>query len=187
MTLKTFDGTIVTKEVDIPNCLNEYFVSVFLKDKVLDHVTFPSKCNFYCIDPSFNDNDVEYQLVNLNVNKTIGVDKVHPRVLKECSKPLSHPLSLIFKMSFYSGVTPNKWLTANITPLFKKGDKLDPSNYRPISITLIVCKVIEKIIHNVMMNHLALNKLIASEQHGLVNGKNGNGKQRVVLCEFVSD
>ncbi|XP_065652908.1 uncharacterized protein LOC136080222 [Hydra vulgaris] len=170
--LKTFDGLIITNEVDIANCLNEYFASVFLKDELLDHVTFPSKCNFHCSDPSFNDTDVEYQLVNLNVNKTIGVDKVHPRVLKECSKSLSHPLSLIFKMSFCSGVIPNEWLTANITPLFKKGDKLDPSNYRPISITSIVCKVTEKIIHNVMMNHLALNKIIANEQHGFVNGKN---------------
>ncbi|XP_065654666.1 uncharacterized protein LOC136081289 [Hydra vulgaris] len=170
--LKTFDGSIITNEVDIANCLNEYFVSVFLKDEVLDHVTFPSKCNFHCSDLSFNDTNVEYQLVNFNVNKTIGVDKVHPRVLKECSKSLSHPLSLIFKMSFYSGVIPNEWLTANITPLFKKGDKLDPSNYRPISITSIVCKVMEKIIHKVMMNHLALNKLIANEQHGFVNGKN---------------
>ncbi|XP_065683617.1 uncharacterized protein LOC136096376 [Hydra vulgaris] len=185
--LKTFDGTIVTKEVDVTNCLNEYFVSVFLKD----------------------------ELVNLNVNKTIGVDKVHPRALKESSKSLSHPLSLIFKMSFDSDVILNEWLTANITSLFKKGDKLDLSNYRPISITSIVCKVMEKIIHNVMMNYLALNKLIASKQHEFVYTFDSvslsklccklygygfhsyilqwcksflsNRKQRNVLGEFVSD
>jgi hypothetical protein len=81
-------------------------------------------------------------------------------------------LSIIFKKSYYSGVIPDEWLKANITPLFKKGDKLELSNYRHVSLTSVVCKVMEKMIQAVMMNHLMSNKLLSSEQHGFVNGKN---------------
>ena len=56
------------------------------------------------------------------------------------------------------GGLPDEWLTANITPLFKKGNKLEPTNYRPVSLTSIVCKIMEKMIKNVMMAHLKVNK-----------------------------
>ena len=122
--------------MDIANSLNDYFVSVF------------------------EDADVHEQLSILNVNKATGVDQVHPYVLKACSKSLSQPLSIIFKKSYYSGVIPDEWLKANIIPLFKKGNKLEPTNYRPVSLTSIFCKVMEKMIRAVMMNHLMSNKLL---------------------------
>jgi hypothetical protein len=142
--LKSVDDSITTNGIDIANSLNEYFVSVFLKDESLEDVSFSNKCENVCKDPSFEVDDVHEQLINLNVNKSFGVDKVHPHVLKECSDSLSQPLSLIFKKSFYSGVVPDEWLVANITPLFKKGNKLEPTNYRPVSLTSIVCKIMEK-------------------------------------------
>lgn len=169
--LKSADGSITTNGLDIANSLNEYFFSVFLKDDSLEDVSFPNKCENVCKDPNFEVDDVREQLMNLNVNKSVGVDKVHPHVLKECSDSLSRPLSLIFKKSFYSGVIPDEWLVANITPLFKKGNKLEPTNYRPVSLTSIVCKIMEKIIRAVMMDHLTDNNLLAKEQHGFVNGK----------------
>ena len=81
-----------------------------------------------CIDPNFEDNDVQEQLMNLNVSKATGVDRVHPYVFKECSKSLSKTFSIIF-----SGVIPDEWLAA-VTPLFKKGNKLEPTIYRPVSL-----------------------------------------------------
>jgi hypothetical protein len=123
------------------------------------------------MDPSFGIADVREQLENLNVNKSIGVDKVHPFVLKECSETISRPLSIIFKKSYLSGLIPDEWLVANITPLFKKGNKLEPTNYRPVLLTSIVCKVMEKMIRAVMMNHLISNNILAREQHDFVNGK----------------
>jgi hypothetical protein len=73
------------------------------------------------------------------------------------------------KNCFYSGI-PDEWLIANITLLFKKGNKLEPANYRPISLTSIVCKIMEEIIRAVMMDHLVVNNLLANEQHGFVIG-----------------
>ena len=119
----------------------------------------------------FDEAEIQEQLENLNVNKSTGVDRVHRYVLKHCSKSLAHPLPVIFKKPYYSGVIPDEWFVANITPLFKKGSKLEPSNYRPVSLTSIVCKIMEKIIRVAIMDHMISNKLIASEQHGFVNGK----------------
>ncbi len=96
---------------------------------------------------------------------------VHPKVLKPCSAVLAKPLSIIFEKSFETGKLPEIWLKANIIPLFKKGNKLDPTNYRPISLTSIVCKIMEKIIRDEIMNYLVINNLIISQQHGFVNNK----------------
>ena len=156
--LNNVDGSITTDGLEIANRLNDYFVSVFTKDESLDNVCFPEKCEHVCQYPNFDIHEVRKQLENLNIHKTVGVDKVHPRVLKECSQSLAFSLSIIFRRSLYSGVIPDEWLTANITPLFKKGNKLEPTNYRPVSLTSIVCKIMEKMIKNVMMAHLKVNK-----------------------------
>ena len=108
----------------------------------------------------------------LDENKAIGVDKVHPKVLKMCSNSLCVPLSLIFNESYVSGIVPDLWRKANIVPLFKKGCKLEPSNYRPISLTSVVCKVMERIIRDEIMNYLLQHNLIVKQQNGFVNNKN---------------
>ena len=101
----------------------------------------------------------------------MGVELVHSRVLKQCSRSLSKPLYLIFKKSIDSGVLPDIWKEANVTPLFKKGSKLKPSNYRPVSLTPLPCKIMERIIAENIMKHLLTNKLLSEEQHGFIKGK----------------
>ena len=86
--------------------------------------------------------DVKDKLEVLDANKSIGLDKVHPRVLKECSQSMSYPLMLIFNKSLGTGELPSFWKMANVTPIHKKGIKTDPNNYRPVSLTSVVCKVI---------------------------------------------
>jgi len=78
----------------------------------------------------------------------MGCDKIHPHVLKECSESSSFALEKIFTKSIINKAVPSAWKEANITPIFKKGSKVDPANYRPISLTSVPCKVIEKIIRD---------------------------------------
>jgi hypothetical protein len=87
--------------MDITNSLNESFVTVFLN---IEHVSFPNKCENICIDTSFEVVDVRDQLENLNVNKSVGVDKVHPYVLKECSVSLSQSLYRLFSKNRFTAV-----------------------------------------------------------------------------------
>ena len=96
---------------------------------------------------SVSPTDVFEVLSHLNVNKVCGPDGICPHLLKEGAQELSTSLSFMFNKSLQDGVLPIDWTSANITPIFKKGDKHLVNNYRPISLTSIVCKVLEKLIH----------------------------------------
>ena len=161
--LRESNEEITTDTYQIANTLNNYFASVFCNEDLNDLQI--------CNDPLFNKSIIKLKLMQLNTNKAIGVDKVNPKVLKECSESLSKPLSIIFNSSYSTGSLPKQWLCANLTPLFKKGDKLNPSNYRPVSLTSVVCKIMESIIRDVMMNHLLVNEIITRDQHGFVPKK----------------
>ena len=76
---------------------------------------------------------------------------------------------VIFQRSLNEGFVPSDWKLANVTPIFKKGFKFEPGNYRPVSLTSILCKVMESILRDAMIEHLKDNKLIFSSQHGFVN------------------
>ena len=81
------------------------------------------------------------KLEKLQVNKAPGVDGI-PELLVKTSVSLSVPLSIIFNHSFNTGIVPDDWKKANVSAIFKKGDKENPGNYRPISLTSQVCKVL---------------------------------------------
>ncbi|XP_065678533.1 uncharacterized protein LOC105847050 [Hydra vulgaris] len=82
-------------------------------------------------------------LKHVDINKTYGVDSIHPLILKNCAVSVALPLTLIFIESFVKSELPTQWRAANITPLFKKEDKLEAANYRPVSLTSITCKIME--------------------------------------------
>ncbi len=85
---------------------------------------------------------------------------------------MAKPLYLIFQMSITAGDLPDMRKKANITPLFKKGSRLLSSNYRPVSLTSIPCKILEKIISVHIMKYLTDNNLSSKHQHGFARGKN---------------
>ena len=122
-------------------------------------------------DISFSKEKVLEYLKKLKPEKSPGSDKIHSTVLQKCAQSLATPISIIFQRSIDQGELPNSWLEANVTPIFKKGSRSAPANYRPISLTSIVCKVMEKIIKDELMNYLEKNKLINKQQHGFVYNK----------------
>ena len=78
-------------------------------------------------------------------------------------------LTLIFNKSVSTGKVPLAWKDAHISPIFKKGNKIDPSNYRPVSLTSVICKLLKKIVRKHIMNHLNENQLLSKKQYGLRN------------------
>ena len=96
---------------------------------------------------------------------------LHPRILKELAKEISKPLQDIFTTSLREGKLPGDWRIAHITPIHKKGSKTEAGNYRPVSLTSILCKIMEGVIRDKVVNHMKENKLFSKDQHGFMNGR----------------
>ena len=88
--------------------------------------------------------------------------------MKKSASAFVRPLKLIFDKSLSTGEVPIEWREANVTPLFKKGSKLVRSNYRPVSLTSVICKILESIVRDHIMKYLKINEIITPSQHGFV-------------------
>ena len=85
----------------------------------------------------------------------MGPDGCHPRFLKETSDIICEPLEIIFNNSYQAGKVPKIWKDANVSSLYKnKGNKSDCGNYRPVSLTCIPCRMSEKFVREVIMDHM---------------------------------
>ena len=100
------------------------------------------------------------------MSKSCGPDNCHPFFLRECAEEIYLPLSEIFQRSISTGDVPNDWKKANITCIFKKGNKQEPGNYRPVSLTSVLCKLLEGNIKEEVMNHLSRHNLLSDSQFG---------------------
>ncbi len=110
-------------------------------------------------------------LKSLAVNKSMGPDGIHPRLLKETANIMAPQLSLLFSKSMNEGKLPPDWKVADVKPIFKKGQKSNVENYRPVSLTSVVGKVMEGIIRDEIMSHLLNHDAISPHQHGFVSGR----------------
>ena len=111
-----------------------------------------------------NSDGVAKLLSNLKENK--GPGGITPVILKMFTTILAPTLTHIFNKTLTSGTLPSDWLTANILPIYKKGDRTAAANYRPVSLTPICCKVLEHILHSNIMQHLDKHKILTDRQHG---------------------
>ena len=174
--LKNSRGDLVVEDSEAANLLNTYFSSVFTVENTEEMqeplLLFQGKLEADgLIDLKINSMLVERKLQSLKVDKCPGLDGIHPKMLFELRKEISEPLSNIFNRSLEESVVPTEWKDAGVTPLFKKGKKSDVQNYRPVSLTCLVCKLLESIIKDVIMAHLVRYELIRDSQHGFTKGR----------------
>uniref|UniRef100_A0A493TCE7 Reverse transcriptase domain-containing protein n=1 Tax=Anas platyrhynchos platyrhynchos TaxID=8840 RepID=A0A493TCE7_ANAPP len=109
-------------------------------------------------------------LQHLDIHKSMGPDGIHPRILRELAEELAKPLIVIYQQSWLSGVVPVDWRLANVMPIYKKGQRADPGNYRPVSLTSVSGKLMEQSTLRVITRHLQSNQVIRPSQHGFMKG-----------------
>ena len=156
---------------DKANILQNQFCSVFTKepDGTLPH--FPKRTDEIVSMLSVSEIMVYNVIKELNLGKSFGPDEMHPRFLFELKDEISKPLAFIFEQTLQQGSLPIDWRNAFVSPIFKKGAKNKAENYRPISLTSIVCKIMEKIIKDTVLKHLVDNNLLSAKQFGFLSGR----------------
>ena len=112
----------------------------------------------------FQLNGITKLLKGLNPSKAMDLDKLHPRILKELAVELGPVFAHLFQQSLDYSEIPEEWSLANICPLFKKVDRALASNYRPVSLTCILCKLLEHIVYSNIMDHLEKHNLMSDRQ-----------------------
>ena len=163
------NGTTASPSKEKAETLNEFFSSVFT-DEQLDNIP-EERYEFlgnYLRTFVISQERVEAKLAKLNPSKTPGPDKWHPLLLRSIADLISLPLSILFQKSLNEGILPGEWLKACITAIHKKGDKAVANNYRPVSMTSIICKVMESIVRDELVEHMVSNNLFSEFQHGFV-------------------
>jgi hypothetical protein len=170
--VRNVDGNIVRDHTDCANIFAESFSKVFTRESVAGtpKLDFPRNTAAFT-DIEFSEELVLEKLRGLDKTKSPGPDRITASVLKTCADVLCRPLSMLFGQSFDSGVLPSDWRTAIICPIFKKGDKFDPGNYRPVSLTSLVVKIMESIIYDTTIKFLVKHHVIPDNQHGFMPGK----------------
>ena len=168
------DAELVSDDYEIGNILGIFFSSVNTKEPDwswdLEHEK--KLCIIANLNLEITKEIVAKKLINLNIHKSPGPDKLHPRVFKELAQELAEPLFLILKSSLKLGKIPSAWKLASITPIYRnKGDKQCAENFRPVSLTSIACKLMESIIRDAMLNFLKYNGSLSNKQFGFRGGR----------------
>ena len=155
------EGRTLTKEKDIAEALNQHFVTVGPKlaekleskndDDPLVKINAQTKnLKFKLIDNTYVLNAIS----RLKNGKAPGPDKISTRLVKDSGDFIGKPLTMIYNSSLETGVFPDIWKLASVTPIFKAGPRNDANNYRPISVISIFSRILEKIVHDQMVEFL---------------------------------
>ncbi len=166
------NGQTADKNEDIANVFNDYFSTI--GKSLCEANTSGTDYRFYLKNANVNTfflhavspQELKSELVKLNPNKSPGSDNISPKILKICAEELTKPLTVLTNMIFSSAEYPDPLKLAKVIPIYKKNDRSEPGNYRPISLLSIVNKVIEKLIHKRLYKFLCDNNILYKYQFG---------------------
>ena len=162
----------------------KYFSSIYT-DESLSPYTYNEDeiIELQSDDIKFDTVNVLDKLSKLNIYKSPGGDGLHPRVLFELRNELALPLSIILNALYKLSKLPVAWKQADISPIYKKGSKLEVQNYRPISLTSVCCKVMESIIRDSLYKYLIQHKILSDRQYGFIK----NCSTTTQLLKIIDD
>ena len=148
------------------NILNHQFASVFTKENLQNLPQLDPNKYQKMPDITIDQCGVLKLLQQLNPHKASGPDIISTKLLKELATEICPALTLLFQACVSQGLIPAAWKIAHVTPIFKKGDRSKASNYRPVSLTSVTCKVLEHILHSNIITHFEQHNILTDAQYG---------------------
>ena len=176
----TVGDTISFDCKQVANIFNNFFTTV--ASKLVEKLPpMPNKYSIGHIRSYYNSkgvspNDFKLEVVGedtvsriiqkLGVNKATGIDKIPARFIKDGSEQLVGPITHICNLSIFEQKIPDDLKTAKVVPIYKKGNKNEPGNYRPVSVLTVVSKVLERVVYNQTNDFLKSKNLVYDLQSG---------------------
>ena len=185
--IKSREGILKSDEKDMADELNSFFASVFTEEDGARCEDNNRETNANFSEVNITESKVRGKILKLKTHSAAGPDGIGPQILREAVNELTKPLATIYKLSLETGQVPEDWKKARVTPIYKKGAKGDPGNYRPVSLTCISCRILESILKDDMMSHLSINGLIKDSQHGFLQGKSCTTNLIVFMDKLTQD
>ena len=166
------DNEIAYNDNHIVEIFNNYFSSIFNNKNGNDKVKLLDNIEGHLINNiEINKNIICKYISSLDIGKAAGPDGLSARILKEGMNSISTALDIIFRKSLCTSEVPEDWTIANVTPVYKNGCRESVENYRPISLTSVVCRLLERIIKDSFVSCLQECNIINNSQHGFMKGR----------------
>ena len=166
--LVSYKNVSANTPVDIANLFGCFFSECFNRDDVSDTVipdyNVTSSISHFTCYPT----DVIKLIRKLDNNSAAGVDGITSIMLKNTAISVSPLLTHLFNLSISTGSVPSAWKLSRVIPIFKSGDRQSASNYRPISLQPIIGKLLERLIHQNILQHLRINNILTPRQFGFL-------------------
>ena len=172
--LRNEDESLTTDPKAMADILQTQYLSAFTDPSnphIKDTTAALPEADCKLEDLKFDEEDIIKAIDEINTYSSTSHGCIPACILKACKEKLSHPLMMLWEQSFAKGKIPSSLKDQFITPIFKKGSKSDPANYRPVSLTSHVIKIFERIIRNTMVSYLEDNYLLSNKQHGFRKGR----------------
>jgi ribonuclease P/MRP protein subunit RPP40 len=162
------EGTLTNSDKDTADAFNDFFASVF-SDSEIDLPAIPLPVSEQKLSTfAVSIDAIKRVFRSLPNHSSPGPDGISNILLKEGGHDLLLLVYNLFSLIISLGVLPTEWKTAEVVPIFKKGNRNDCKNYRPISLTCTLCKVFERLLKDVMLDFLMTNDLLNRSQHGFL-------------------
>ena len=184
--IKDESGELQYEDLAKAQILNNHYSKVFTTESdELPDICPQIECQVMP-EINFARSEIEDILKQLKDTGSSGPDEINQKILKTVAAEVSLPLALLFAKSMRLSNIPDDWKNANVIPIFKKGSKVEPGNYRPISLTSVVVKVMERLLKERIIKHLLSNNLMKPSQHGFLP-KRSTTTNLVTYIDFLTN
>lgn len=167
------DGSsrLLENDIDKANSFADFFENIYSNESgnFKELANRMPRDSMECI--TISTSMIEEKLSNVKINKSPGPDGLHPRIIYEMRYEISGIIKQIFERSIATSTLPDEWKTSIVSVLHKKDRRDSVENYRPISLTCILCKILESILKDHIMSYFIKNNLFSSRQFGFIKGR----------------